>query len=191
MFTQASANVHIRYFINRLFAPILPLLVCALAGLVLGPAGTAQAQNDIQPNMPKVIVEGAPTPATNLIGVTTAPWRAHFGEHAADVLRTADPQAKQEVMRDLITVTTNSSSIDLSAALPQLLEVVEHSPSEDSRLMAVQALAVIGTDHSREPRYGKTMEELYRIAQEESSEKVRRAAADVLLNHYGDEEEKQ
>lgn len=189
MFTQTSASAHIRYFIARLVAPSLPVLVCALMVLVLCPHGTAQAQNAGQTAMQKVFVEGVPTPATNVIGVTTAPWRAHFGEHAAKVLRRADPETKREAMCDLIALTMNSNSIDLTATLPQLLSIAEHGTSELSRLVAVEALQEIGTEHSQEPRYRKAMEKLSRIAQEESSNRVRRGANDLLLDFYGDEEE--
>lgn len=189
MFTQASTNAHIRHFTARLVAPILPLLVCGLVGLVLGPPETARAQTDVKPNMPKVVVENAPTPTGNTFNITSAPWRAHFGEHAADVLSEADPEAEQAAMRDLIEVATyGEGEVDLTATLPELLEVAEHSASEVSRLMAMEAVASIGTKHSQEPRYREAMEKLYRIAQEESSDRVRRAATGVLLDFYGDEE---
>lgn len=188
MFTKKRANPDIRYFVARLIAPILPILVCGLMGIVLSPTGTAQAQNAVQPDIPRVIVEGAPSPTTNLVGVTTAPWRSHFGEHAADVLRASGPQAKQEAMQDLIAVTANGSKIDLTGTLSELLEVVEHGASEESRLMALQTLHVIGIEHSDEGDYRETMRKLYRIAQEESSERVRGAAADLLSDYYGTED---
>ncbi len=191
MFTKKGTNAHIRSLAARFLAPVLPLLACALAGLLLRPAGTAQAQSTLEPNAPKVLNEEGRAPTA--IGVTSGPWRAHFGEYAAEVLRTAGPEARKEAMHNLIAIAVPPTGrpIDLSATLPQLLEVVEHSSSEESRLMAVQALQVIGTDHARASRYRRAMEELYRIAQEEPSDRVRDAAASVLHDFYGGEAEAQ
>jgi hypothetical protein len=190
MFTKEETHAHIRPLAARLFAPVLPLLAYALAGLLLSPIGEAQAQSTLEPNAPAVLEEArAPT----VIGVASAPWQAHFGEYAANVLRTAGPEAKQETMQNLIAIAVppTGSGIDLSATLPQFLEVIEHSPREESRLMAVQALQVIGTDHARSRRYRRAMEELYRIVQKESSDRVRRAAASALHNFYGENAETQ
>lgn len=191
MFTKKGIHAHIRPLAARLRAPVLPLLACALSGLLLSPIGEARAQSTLGPNAPTVLNEEARAPTA--IGVTSAPWQAHFGEYAADVLRTAEPEARKETMQNLIAIAVppTSSGIDLSATLPQFLEVVEHSPNEESRLLAVQALRVIGTDHARAPRYRRAMEQLYRIAREESSDKVRHAAASVLHDFYGGEEETQ
>jgi len=159
---------------------LFSLLACVLlVGLAVGPAGTAQAQTEIQPPLPKV--ETAPTSGTNALVITSAPWRAYFGEHAADVLREGAPEAKRAALRDLIAVVPNTEgTIDLSETVTPLVGILEESRSEDLTLMALQALRVIGPEHSSERRYRKAMSKVYQIAQEKSSEEVRRAAASVL-----------
>lgn len=187
MFTQTSDNAPIRYFTARLVAPILPLLVCALMGLVLGSTETAQAQTDVEPTMPKVVVEEAPSAPTKALGIENAVWRAHFGEQAAELLGQHGQKVKETAMRNLITVaTTGEAGIDLSAALPPLLQIAKRGATEERRLMALQAIQAIGTEHSPESLYRRAMEQIYRAKQEESSEDVRRAATDVLLDFYGD-----
>jgi hypothetical protein len=164
-------------------------LACGLAALLLSPVGAVQAQSTLGPNAPTVPSEEARAPTA--IGVASGPWQAHFGEYAAEVLRAAEPEARTEALQNLIAiaVTPTGDGVDLSAALPQLLAVVEHSRGEEVRLMALQALRVVGTDHARTPQYRRAMEALYQIAQKTSSDPVRRAAAGVLASFYGTEAE--
>ncbi len=190
MFTLVSAHVHIRDFTNHLRALLLPVLAYSLlAGLTLGAVETAQAQPDTESNMPKVVDENATTPVNNAFEVTSALWRVHFGDYAADVLRGAGPDAKREVMLDLIVVARNDNGrTDLSATLSPLLEIVKNGASSEHRLLALQAIHLIGTEHSMASRYRRAMEKLYRIAHEISSDNVRRGAADVLMDYYGGKE---
>lgn len=193
MFTQASFNAHIRHFANRLSVPLLPLLACTLlVGLALGPVETARAQTDVEPTMPKVVFEDAPKPGTYVFGITSAPWRTHFGEYAAEVLQGADPEAQLAALQDLIVLASSSEgSIDLSETLTPLVQLVDQGISKDHSLMALQALHVIGTEHSIEPRYRQAMEKLYRTEHEDFSGEVRQAAAGVLVDFYGTGEQEQ
>jgi hypothetical protein len=191
MFTKRKPHTCNRRHAANLFVSSLPLLACVLAGLLLSGAAAAQAQSNAQPDKSKVNVEGKSSPATHLIDVTTSPWRAHFGEHAANVLHSAGPEAKQKVIQDLIALTTTNGKIDLAATLPYLLDIAENNTSEDTRLMAVSAIAAIGTEYAHPTRYYRAMEELHQIAWHESSEQVRRATADALRNAEQNREEPQ
>jgi hypothetical protein len=51
--------------------------------------------------------------------------------------------------------------------------------------MAIQALRKIGTDHASTSVYREALHRLYRIAQDDASERVRRAAAEVLHAFFG------
>jgi hypothetical protein len=187
MFTHSPIHTHIRpSTTSRLL--LAPLLACALlVGLALGPVETAQAQTDIHPPLPKVEA-GPPSAGTDALVITSAPWRAYFGEHAAEVLRGTDPKAKRAALRDLIAVARNSeNTLDLSETVTPLVGIFEEGRSEDLSLMALQALHVIGPEHSSERRYREAMSKVYQIAQEKSSEEVRRAAASVLKT-FNDEQ---
>lgn len=145
----------------------------------MGPVETAQAQTDLHPPLPRG--EAAPTSGIDALVITSAPWRAHFGQYAAEVLRGTDPKVKRAALRDLIAVARHSEdTLDLSETVTPLVEIFEEGRSEDLSLMALQALRVIGPEHSSERRYREAMSKVYQIAQEKSSEEVRRAAASVL-----------
>lgn len=161
------------------------LTVCVLT-LSLAP-DLARAQTDVVPPTPNTTVEGS----GNALDITSTIWRAHFGAQAAWVLRNESPSAADELIHGLIVVaTTDQNEIDLSHAVFPLLQVVETSSNEARRLMALQALNTIGTEHASSRLYHRAMERLYDTAQEERSERVRRAAADVL-NTYAQNGETQ
>jgi len=183
MFTPINSNADIQPSTNLRTVLILPLLVCALlAGLALGPVETARAQTDDEPATIKVVVEGDPMPDPNSFAITSAPWRTHFGEYAAQVILEADPGAKEAALQDLILVAKYSNgNIDFSATLMPLVDIFEQGPSEDHSLMALQALDLIGTEQSSDSRYRQAMAEIDRIAQKKSSDRVREAAAEVML----------
>ena len=186
MFAQAKIHAHIRALTTYLNTLRLPLLAVALlAGGVFGPAGTVWAQADDEAAIQEVVFERAPVSSTDAVRVTNAPWRTHFGEHAATVLRESNSSAKKMAMRDLIVVTKGRGEVDLSATLTPLLRIVEQGPSTVHRLMALQALYLIGTEHSSEPEYRRTMEELYQIAREEPRGQVRSSAIATLIEFYG------
>ena len=186
MFAQAKIHAHIRALTTYLNTLRLPLLAVALlAGGVFGPAGTAWAQVDDEPAISKVVFEKAPVSSADGLRVTNAPWRTHFGEHAAMVLRESNSSAKKVAMRDLIVLANGRGEMDLSATLPPLLRIVEVGPSTVHRLMALQALYLIGTEHSSESEYRRAMEKLYQIAREEPRGQVRSSAVATLIGFYG------
>jgi hypothetical protein len=51
--------------------------------------------------------------------------------------------------------------------------------------MALQALYLIGTEHSSEAEYRRAMEKLYQIAREEPEGQVRSSAVATLIGFYG------
>lgn len=191
MFTHSHVIGSIRSVTNPKSTLVLPVLVCALlAGIALAPVETARAQTDVEPTLPAMFEEEVSKPGTNALDITSAPWRVHFGEHAAKVLEGSNPRAKLEALRDLIVVASyNEGRINLSETLTPLVGLFEQGMSTKHSLMALQALSQIGTEHSSESQYREAMWEVYQIAQEKSSEQVRRAAASVLHDFYGNDED--
>ena len=190
MFAQAKIRTHIRALTHQLRDLRIPLLAVALlVGGALGPAGTVRGQADEEVVAQKVVFENAPASPADGLRVTNAPWRTYFGEHAATVLRESNSTAKKTAMRDLIILASGRGEVDLSATLPPLLEIVEQGPSKVHRLMALQALYVIGTENSSEPQYRQAMEDLYQIAQEEPRSQVRSSAVATLIAFYGTKKE--
>lgn len=190
MFTRSSFNAHIRPFTSRLITPLLPLLAgVLLTGLALGPAEVARAQAD-KPAEAEAALEAAASAPTNALGLISPVWRTHFGEQAARTLREGSPAAKEKILRDLIVVANlDQNGIDLSAAVPLLMDVFEESSSEKRRLMALHALGAIGTDHASEFVYRGAIERLSRKMGEEPPGRVRRVAATIVDRFYEEEGE--
>lgn len=155
----------------------------------MGPAGTAWAQSGDPPAVPTVVVESASS--ADALSVTSAPWRMHFGTHAARVLRESNPRTREAALKDLIVLAgTDRGTVDLSATLMPLLEIVEEGTRTEHRLMALQALSVIGVEHSSERAYGRAMAQLYEIAKTEPKNRVRHSAAATLVEFFGSSEDK-
>lgn len=188
MFTQAHFNAHIRSISNPLTTLFLPLLACALfAGLAFSPSQTAHAQAE-EPAEAEAALEAAASAPANALRITAAPWRAHFGEQAAKVLREYGPKAKQAVMRDLIAAAkTGQRGIDLSAAVAPLLQVAQNGSSEGHRIMALQALEAIGPEHSSELLYEQAVKQLRSDLSEEPSDRVRRVTRTVINGFYAED----
>lgn len=191
MFTQAThSDTPIRVLLHRLTDAWLPFLAGGLALLLaFGWADQARAQAG-EPAESEAIAEAAANASANALGLVSIAWRAHFGEQAARTLREGSPAAKEEMLRDLIVVANlDENGIDLSAALPPLMEIVEQDPSERRRLMALHALGAIGTDHASEFAYRGAIERLSRTMEEEPPGRIRRVAARVVDGFYQEEGE--
>jgi len=117
---------------------------------------------------------------------TRSTWQTHFDEQAAHTLREAhDASIRTTILRDVIVVAAQGSDeLDLSATVGALLQICENDPSEKRRLMAIQALHVIGTVHARDRLYHHAMDRLNHIMQDEPSKRVRGVAATMLNAFY-------
>ena len=107
-------------------------------------------------------------------------WRTAFDYHVAKELR-QKPSLRMSHMKIVIEVATEDDDVNLSRTVGALLHVIENDPAREHRLMAVQALTTIGTDHTARKRYRKAMARLYALMQTEPSAQVRGVAANSLL----------
>jgi len=187
MFAKPRNHALIRSLTNSPRALRLLLLAAVLlAGMGFGSAVPVWAQADGESAVPASVLENAPASSADAWTVMNASRRVGFGTYAAMVLRGADPITKQAAMRDLIVVAgSNRGRVNLSPTLSPLLNIVEHGRGVEHRLMALQTLHLIGTDHASEAHYRRTMEKLYRITREASPSRVRRTAVAVLTDFYG------
>lgn len=189
MFVRSNSSVHIRP-LNHLIPSILPLLAgVLLAGVAFHAVGEARAQTQVDSSVSEALEEATSFAPTSALGITATTWRTHFGEQTAQVLGTERPTIQHRAIRNLFrAAVTGERGIDLSAAVTPLLQIAKSGATEERRLMAIQALGAIGTEHSADPVYQRAMKKLYQAAQEEPPGRVRRAAAAVLKDFYGGDE---
>jgi len=150
-------------FKNSLFSTLAQAAACLLltVGLV---GGTA--------------VASAQTASTSAESASPQ-WQENFDEQVA-------PQLRQEssMRATLIQVVIEEASRDEDLNLPRtteaLLHVIENDTSQKHRLLAIQALSVIGPEHAGEKRYEEAMSRLYTLAEKEQSEQVRKGMISVI-----------
>lgn len=118
--------------------------------------------------------------------ISSSTWQTNFDEQAAKLLRGEYVDSiRDAALHNVIVVATQSpNDIDLSSTVGALLQIVENDADETRRLTAIQALHVIGTEHAKDHIYRRAMERLHQIVEEESSERVRGAAAIALATVY-------
>lgn len=114
--------------------------------------------------------------------VASAYWRDHFDEQIAHELLKR-PSMRDTYIQIVVSVASDREHLDLSQTAGALLDIVESDSNREHRLMAIQALHTIGIDHTGEKRYRRAMDRLYTLMQGESSEQVRRAAAQTLTQY--------
>lgn len=121
------------------------------------------------------------TPGVGLDGSSDT-WESNFGRQAARMLREEhSASTRNSMLHNVITVAGQGpNDIDLSATVGALLQICESDPNARRRLMAIQALHAIGTDHARSRLYHHALDRLYRIMQDEPSKYVRQVAASAL-----------
>lgn len=170
----------------------LPLVVIGLVfffGLSAPTVTTAQDLADrTLSDVPEVVT--APR-AGNALGIMSPVWRAHFGKQSSLLLRTGDDAVKAQSLRNVILVANlDRNGIDLSPAVPELVKIVKFGSTKAKRLMALQALDNIGTDHADEPVIRRAMEEIRRFLKDEQplqeSNIMHRTAAFVLYDFYSE-----
>lgn len=189
MFTRSRPNAFVACFSDPSITTALPFFAgLLLAGLALGPAQMACAQA-AEPAVAKAEAEAraeaAPDAPANALGIAAPTWRSHFGEQAAWTLWEGSPESKKEMLRNLISVANlDENEIDLSAAVPRLMRVLERSDREEHRLMALHALGAIGTDHASEYVYRGAIERLSQEMRDEPPGRVRHVAALILDRFY-------
>ena len=108
-------------------------------------------------------------------------WEENFDEQMARQLR-QKPALRSSSIQAVIGQATDKD-IRLSRTAAALLRVVEEDSNEQHRMMAIQALSVIGSEHLGEKRYEQTMNRLYALSEKEPSAKVQAAATDLLTRY--------
>jgi hypothetical protein len=157
--------------------PSLPSRIrsMALLGLVtvlaIGLAGPVQAQ-------PASAAPDGPTAAESMQGR----WKAHFDEQIARTLRdSSSGRVRTTLLQTLIDVAAEErSGMDFSTAVPALLWVIEHDPEPRRRLLALQALDLVGPERTDEAQYRRVMVRLQARVSDDASPPVRRAVASML-----------
>lgn len=139
--------------------------------LAIGLAGPVQAQTASS-------APDGPTAAESMQGR----WKAHFDEQIARTLRdSSSGRVRTTLLQTLIDVAAEEQSgMDFSAAVPALLWVIEHDPEPRRRLLALQALDLVGPDRTDETRYRRVMACLQARMPDDPSPSVRRAVASML-----------
>ncbi len=108
-----------------------------------------------------------------------AQWQANFDRQVAHELRQS-PSVRASLLQVVTDQASRSEDLKLPRTTEALLHVVENDANQRNRLMAVQALYAIGSEHVGEKRHEEAMSRLYTLAEEEPSEKVRDAVADAI-----------
>ena len=156
--------------IDRLFQTLAKMSACLLLAVGLaGGAGNASAQ---------------PTPTGISADAESVPaqWLANFDLQAAHQLRQTST-FRTSLLQVVIKQASTREDLHLPRTAEALLHVIEHDPSPQRRLMAIQALSEIGPEHVGQEQYDEAMSRLYTLAEEEPSEQVRGAAADVISRY--------
>ncbi len=147
----------------------------ALLGLIvvlaIGLAGPVQAQSSSAAPDGPTATESA-----------QARWKPHFGEQIARALRdSSSGRMRTTLLQTLIDVAVEEgAAMDFSAAVPALLRVIEHDSAKQRRLLALQALDLVGPERADEARYRRVMARLRARMPDDPSPPVRRAVASML-----------
>ena len=157
---------------RRLLQVAASLILAAGLGLA-GPAAVPSASAQDSP---------AAHAQTGSTQTGSAHWRAHFDKQIAHTLR-QEPSMRSTYIQTVINVTGEHKRLDLSRTVGALLDIIEGDSNREHRLMAIQALHTIGAEHAGKERYRQAMDRLYALMQGESSEQVRRAAAETLTQY--------
>ncbi len=121
----------------------------------------------------------------SLVGMEepSARWLANFDLQVARQLRKSTAEIRVDLLEVLIEQASKRENLKLPQTASALLHVVETSKSRGNRMMAVQALSEVGPAQVGEVRYGRAMNQLYALGQEETSDQVRGAIAEVVTNY--------
>lgn len=161
-----------------LFGLLIPFIFAAFAPVFAQGEEGHIAQTDTASPAQEAVSERSARSGS----ISSATWNANFDAQAATMLEPGHSASIREtVLHNVIEVALqHPDEIDFSSTVDALLEVVEEDGVEMRRLMALQALHVIGTEHAHKKYYRRGVEHLYQIMQEEPCERLRSAAADLL-----------
>ena len=109
-------------------------------------------------------------------------WQENSDEQMARQLN-QEPSLRGSLIRVVIDQAAKKEDLRLSETADALLDVIEEDPGEQRRVLAIQALSVIGTDHLGEEQYGQVMSRLYALSKEDPSAEVRAAAGDLITRY--------
>ncbi|PSQ93769.1 MAG: hypothetical protein BRD30_01200 [Bacteroidetes bacterium QH_2_63_10] len=109
-------------------------------------------------------------------------WEENFDEQMARQLK-QKPALRASLIEVVIDQALRKEDLRLTGTAEALLHVVEEGSDEQHRVLAIQALSVIGPEHLGEERYEQTMNQLYVLSEEDPSAEVQTAAAEVLTQY--------
>lgn len=109
-------------------------------------------------------------------------WQENFDEQMARQLK-QEPSLRGSLIKVVIDQAAKKEDLRLSETADALLDVIEEDPGEQRRVLAIQALSVIGTEHLGEEQYGQVMNRLYALSKEDPSAEVRAAAGDLITRY--------
>lgn len=155
----------------RLYRVVAGLLLAVGLGLA-GPlqVSSASAQSSLKPSPDSKEATGS------------SHWPTHFDRQIAHALK-QQPSIRTSSLEVVIEIAVENEHIDLFRTVGALLNIIEHDSNRAHRLMAVQALHQIGSEHVGTKRYRQAMSQLYTLTQSELPEQVR-VAAEQTLSRY-------
>ena len=109
-------------------------------------------------------------------------WQENFDEQMARQLK-QEPSLQGSLIEVVIDQAAKKEDLHLSETADALLDVIEEDPGEQRRVLAIQALSAIGTEHLGEEQYGQVMNRLYALSEEDPSAEVRAAAGDLITRY--------
>jgi len=151
---------------SRLFTTLAQAAALLLAAGLAGGAASASAQTSSAAD------HRAPSDQ----------WQENFDEQMARQLK-QEPSLRGSLIKVVIDQAAKKEDLRLSETADALLDVIEEDPGEQRRVLAIQALSVIGTEHLGEEQYGQVMNRLYALSKEDPSAEVRAAAGDLITRY--------
>jgi len=107
-------------------------------------------------------------------------WEEYYGEQAALMLRSDNEMKRSLTLQTLIKVSATDRTVDLSPAVPALLELYESDATLEHRIMAATALRQVAEDS----RVGdRIMQRLGELVADQSSTRVQRLTLLVLADY--------
>ena len=150
---------------SRLFTTLAQAAALLLAAGLAGGATSASAQT---------------APADH--AAPSDQWQENFDEQMARQLK-QEPSLRGSLIKVVIDQAAKKEDLRLSETADALLDVIEEDPGEQRRVLAIQALSLIGTEHLGEEQYGQVMNRLYALSEEDPSAEVRAAAGDLITRY--------
>lgn len=118
--------------------------------------------------------------ATSTPNPERSTWQQHYGTQAAHLLRSDIEQQKSFALETLLTISYGDRAVDLSPAVPALLDLYQSDATLEHRIMAATALRQVA---ERSANGDRIMQRLGALTAEQSSERVQRLTLRVLADY--------